>query len=161
MKAVFECRNELLMNYIFSKGSCFEHEKEFRVVLKLSSNIATNKEDFCIKNGILVPYIDIDIEAKEFKKMIKSITISPLLEKEIAKKGLEKFLVKNGYEIYSEKSGMGIKIETSNLESIINSPEQYSSLCYNLTYSFINESDEVYLLLHSYLKSFKSILLPL
>ena len=56
---------------------------------------------------------------------------------------------------------LSVKIETSNLESIINSPEQYSSLCYNLTYSFINESDEVYLLLHSYLKSFKSISLLL
>ena len=54
---------------------------------------------------------------------------------------------------------LSVKIETSNLESIIKSPMQYSSLCYNQTYSFINEqeSDERYLSLHSYLKSFKSV----
>ena len=42
---------------------------------------------------------------------------------------------------------LSINIKTSNLESIISSPDQISSECYNLTYSFINEqkSDEKYL----------------
>ena len=49
-----------------------------------------------------------------------------------------------------------INRKSSNLESIISSPDQISSECYNLTYSFINEqkSDEKYLSLNSYLKSF-------
>ena len=54
-----------------------------------------------------------------------------------------------------------VKIETSNLESIISSPNPKNnlSLCYNLTYSFINEkkSDERYLSLHSYLKLFTPV----
>ena len=51
---------------------------------------------------------------------------------------------------------LSVKIKASNLESIISSPEQISSECYNLTYSFINEqkSDENFLSLNSYLKSF-------
>ena len=54
---------------------------------------------------------------------------------------------------------LSVKIETSNLESIIKSPMQYSSLCYDQTYSFINEqeSDERYLSLHSYLKLFTPV----
>ena len=34
---------------------------------------------------------------------------------------------------------LSVDIKTSNLESIISSPKQYSALCYNQTYSFINE----------------------
>ena len=51
---------------------------------------------------------------------------------------------------------LSVKIKASNLECIISSPEQISSECYNLTYSFINEqkSDENFLPLNSYLKSF-------
>ena len=54
---------------------------------------------------------------------------------------------------------LSVDIKTSNLESIISSPKQYSALCYNQTYSFINEqnSDERYLSLHSYLKSFTPV----
>jgi len=55
---------------------------------------------------------------------------------------------------------LSVKIKTSNLESIISSPVQKNaSLCYNLTNSFINEqkSDERYLSLHSYLKSFTPV----
>ena len=54
---------------------------------------------------------------------------------------------------------LGVKIKTSNLESIISSADQISSECYNLTYSFINEqkSDEKYLSLYSYLKSFTPV----
>ena len=56
---------------------------------------------------------------------------------------------------------LSVKIKTSNLESIISSPNQKikSPLCYNLTYSFVKErnSDERYLSLHSYLKSFTPV----
>ena len=54
---------------------------------------------------------------------------------------------------------LSVKIKTANLESIISSHEQFSSLCYNQTYSFIKEqeSDERYLSLHSYLKSFTPV----
>ena len=56
---------------------------------------------------------------------------------------------------------LSVKIKTSNLESIISSPKHknISSLCYNLTFSFISEqkSDERYLSLHSYLKSFTPV----
>ena len=52
---------------------------------------------------------------------------------------------------------LSVKIETSNLKNIISSHDKFSSECYNLTYSFINEknSDKNYISLHSYLKSFQ------
>ena len=54
---------------------------------------------------------------------------------------------------------LSINIKTSNLEYIINSSDEFSSECYNLTYSFINQQniDERYLSLDSYLTSFKSV----
>ena len=54
---------------------------------------------------------------------------------------------------------LSINIKTSNLETIIKSSEEYSSECYNLTYSFLNnqKTDERYLSLDSYLTSFISV----
>ena len=52
-----------------------------------------------------------------------------------------------------------VNIETSNLENIINSSDNKTLECYNLTYSFIYQQnlDERYLSLKSYLKSFISV----
>ena len=54
---------------------------------------------------------------------------------------------------------LSINIKTSNLETIIKSSGEYSSECYNLTYSFIynQNADERYLSLDSYLTSFISV----
>ena len=54
---------------------------------------------------------------------------------------------------------LSVKIKTSNLETIIYTSDEFSSKCYNLTYSFIykQNSDERYLSLDSYLSSFISV----
>ena len=54
---------------------------------------------------------------------------------------------------------LNVNIETSNLENIISSSDNKTSECYNLTYSFIYQqnSDERYLSLKSYLRSFISV----
>lgn len=108
--AAYDCASELITNYIFSKNLCFEHEKEYRFVLQEKEKENIKRIDimeykFFIKNGIFIPYIDINL-GEDIKKAIKSITIAPLLEKDIAKKGLEQFLISNGYK--------DVKIETSN-----------------------------------------------
>ena len=112
MKIVFECRDKILRNYIFSKNNCFRHENEYRFVLMKNRN-SEIKEQFYIKNGIITPYIDIPLNDEDVVKAIKSITISPLLEEEIAKKGLEFFLISKGYELYDKKDQTGIRIEKS------------------------------------------------
>ena len=54
---------------------------------------------------------------------------------------------------------LSINIKTSYLETIIKSSGEYSSECYNLTYSFIynQNTDERYLSLDSFLTSFISV----
>ena len=56
---------------------------------------------------------------------------------------------------------LSVNIKISNLENIINSSYEFSSECYNLTYSFIYQQnkDERYLSLDSYLTSFISVCL--
>lgn len=108
--STYDCASELITNYIFSKNLCFEHEKEYRFVLqeKEEENIQRidiMKYEFFIKNGIFIPYMNVNL-GEDIKKIIKSITIAPLVEKDIAKKGLEKFLINNGYK--------NIEIEISN-----------------------------------------------
>ena len=114
----FDCASELLTNKIFFKNCCFEPEKEYRFVFQEEKKDKKRdngifKYNFFIKNGVFIPYVDIDLE-QDIKTIIKSITIAPLVEKDIAKKGLEQFLINNGYEVYNEKTKKGIKIETSN-----------------------------------------------
>ncbi len=112
MKIVFECRDKILMNYIFSKNDCFRHENEYRFIL-MKNKISEIKEQFYIKNGIITPYVDIPLDNEDILKTIKSITISPLLEEEIAKKGLENFLINKEYELYDKQKQTGIRIEKS------------------------------------------------
>ena len=54
---------------------------------------------------------------------------------------------------------LNVDIETTNLENIISSSDNKTSECYNLTYSFIYQqnSDERYISLKSYLRSFISV----
>ena len=112
IKVVFDCRDKILKNYIFSKNDCFKHENEYRFVL-IKNQSSEIKEQFYIKNGIITPYIDIPLDKEDIVKTIKSITISPLLEEEIAKKGLEFFLMNKEYELYDKQKQTGIRIEKS------------------------------------------------
>ena len=94
----------------FYKHSKFADEKEFRIVIEISEDcIPRNKEEaikffgsengnmyegFCVKNGLIVPFIQVEIP----KNAIKQITVSPIMEFEIADKGIKELLLCNGIE---------------------------------------------------------------
>jgi hypothetical protein len=109
---VFKCRDKILLDYIFSKDDCFRHEDEYRFVL-IKDQMSEIKEKFYIKNGIITPYIDVPLNKEDILKAIKFITISPLLEEEIANKGLEFFLMNIGYKLYDKEKQTGIIIKKS------------------------------------------------
>lgn len=84
---------------LFFKDEAFKGEEEFRFVLKLPTDY-TRKEDsvlrvgYDVKGGIIVPHCTLHIEKTSFK----SVTISPMLDKELAQKGLNRFLTDCKYK---------------------------------------------------------------
>ena len=91
---------------LFFKHQSFENEKEYRIVLSLSEqylnskrdnyfnkNLREMKLDFYERNGVFVPYMEVPIN----KDAIKEVTISPIIETDIAKSSLEEFLSIQGY----------------------------------------------------------------
>ena len=103
----------ILHNFIgrtapFFKSKKFATENEFRVVLEISEDcVPKNRqeatsffgsenenmyEEFCVKNGLIVPFIQVEIP----KNAIKQVTVSPIMEFEIAEKGIRELLLCNG-----------------------------------------------------------------
>lgn len=84
---------------LFFKDEAFKGEDEFRFILKLPIDY-TRKEDsvlrvgYDVKGGIIVPHCTLDIERTSFK----SVTLSPMLDKELAQQGLNRFLADCDYE---------------------------------------------------------------
>ena len=100
----------LIYNYIISRAAFYKNikfsdEKEFRVAIEISEDcVPKNKEEasnflgpnnesmyegFCTKNGLIVPFIQVEIP----KNAIKQITVSPIMEYEVADKGINELLV--------------------------------------------------------------------
>lgn len=109
-----ECIGEILYNIdslrLFFKDNAFRNEEEFRFVIKAPrdySPIKTGKlkTGFTIKQGIITPYCDLEIDKK---KTVNSIMVSPIMEGDLAKRGLERVL---RYYDYNKD----IKIHQSNI----------------------------------------------
>lgn len=101
-----------LRNYIdtygcFFKDSNFLSEKEYRILFSVDNTSINNLSEYCTnsnnkkikfdfyeRNGILVPYLKVPL----VKKAVKSITMAPTTENEIAKNSLNEFLSLNGYK---------------------------------------------------------------
>lgn len=84
IKCVEMCR-------LFFKNENFKDEKEYRFVLKIPDDIHLNKilnYGFRINNGFFCPYYELKIK----KEIIKSITLSPMLDSDLAKKGLSIYI---------------------------------------------------------------------
>jgi len=87
----------------FFKDSHFENEQEYRFFLEInyldekSKNIIT--ESHFLKNGLIIPCCDVTINKKN---TIKTITISPIMEKMIAKIGVRSLLNQYKYKYYIE-----------------------------------------------------------
>ena len=79
----------LLIKYrLFFKHLAFKDEKEFRIVIDTET-----PPEIIVNNGVLVPYIPIEI----FPKSIRSVIISPSQKSEVIKLGAEVSLKSYGY----------------------------------------------------------------
>ncbi|WP_019228247.1 DUF2971 domain-containing protein [Sedimentibacter sp. B4] len=101
-------------NYrLFFKDVAFSGEREYRFVLRLSDDQLMNSNDnlnisYCIKQGIVTPYYDMPFDKTG---IIKGITISPMIEPQLAKSGLHRFLKDYEYnsKIYIDFSKIPIR----------------------------------------------------
>lgn len=91
---------------LFFKSNAFESENEYRFAIKIRNDYdgPTLKLKHRIgSNGVIIPYREFDFEPKQ---IVDQITVSPMMEKEIAKEGLISMLglsYKNQFAIeYSE-----------------------------------------------------------
>lgn len=95
---------------LFFKNINFKSEEEYRIILEIDDkkvphnksesekyfgeNNKNLREDFCTKNGLVVPFIEVSIP----KDSISRITISPITEYAIAKESIHEVLKINGYD---------------------------------------------------------------
>jgi hypothetical protein len=84
---------------LFFKDNSFSAEREFRFVIRMPleyDNSVNNvlKTGYEMKNGIIVPYCELSINKNN---TLSGITLSPMLENELAENGLNRFLRDNGY----------------------------------------------------------------
>ncbi|MEA5026968.1 MAG: DUF2971 domain-containing protein [Erysipelotrichaceae bacterium] len=96
-----EAQGELLTyleNFrLFFKDNSFSAEREYRFVIRVPleyENEDVLKTGYEMKSGIIVPFCELSIEKHN---TIGGITLSPMLEKELAENGLNRFLKDNGY----------------------------------------------------------------
>lgn len=89
----------LVFTKLKHKAECFSHEEEIRLVLLAGEEEKKNIK-YRIKNGILIPYLEIGF----FHETLKEITIGPLMEREIAEKNLKTYIKQKGYRDITIKS---------------------------------------------------------
>lgn len=89
---------------LFMKHPCFKIEHELRIVIEFSENKIPHgidgakkyfgpnnheiTEDFCIKNGILVPFLKVRLP----QESIVDVTVSPIMEYDLAQKSIAELL---------------------------------------------------------------------
>lgn len=79
---------------LFFKDDYFRYEEEYRFILRADNFVDDDslKKTFSNLNGVIRPHVDLKFENVNF---IKSITISPLVDYDLAQKGLNIFLEHN------------------------------------------------------------------
>ena len=95
---------------VFYKHPKFSNEQEYRFVVEFDDSFKTDKNtlitglkdtkisvDFCVKNGMLTPYLTIPFAYNT----ISRIYISPMTEFEIAKQSIKELALKKGYRTFS------------------------------------------------------------
>ncbi len=115
-------RNKIESEGLFVKHPEFASEQEYRIVLHIAdSRIPHNEqesakyfgennkhmyEDFCVKNGLLVPFLKVRIPIVSVSKIV----VSPILEFSLAKKGVTELLTIKGFTAASvEQSKIPIR----------------------------------------------------
>ena len=91
---------------LFFKSKHFKNEKEFRILFQIQEKDINDRKfynddkdaiakiDFCVKNGMIVPFFEIKIN----EDIIKRITVSPTLEFDITKIGVKELLYSNNFQ---------------------------------------------------------------
>lgn len=98
--------NSLKRISVDSKNQAFSGEKEYRIAIILdvsdiesrktifsSESLKNLKLDYCERNGVFSPHLELQIK----KNAVKKITISPTIEREIAESSLRERLVQKDY----------------------------------------------------------------
>ena len=107
--AAMSLRNEIESRGLFIKHPEFAFEREHRIVVHIAEKRIphtvedakkyfgeNNKqivEDFCVKNGLIVPFLKVKIPVASIAK----VTISPIAEFDLASKGVNEFLRTKGF----------------------------------------------------------------
>lgn len=116
--AIIDIRRYIDAQGLFFKSNKFKSENEYRIVICIADErIAHNEkesqkysgannkkmyEDFCVKRGLIVPYLNVVVP----QESISRITVSPITEFDIAKKSIKEFLAAMDYPsvpIYKSK----------------------------------------------------------
>ena len=103
-------RNDIESKGLFIKHPEFSSEREYRIVIHIADQRIphsleeaqkyfgeNNKqivEDFCVKNGMIVPFLKIKVPENSISK----VTISPISEFDLASKSAEEFLHIKGFK---------------------------------------------------------------
>ena len=87
---------------LFFKDSYFSYEKEYRFVISCidDESIFSSMREFSSINGIIRPHLELDLKKLDF---LSGITVSPLIEYDLAVKGLEYFLNSKECNISKDK----------------------------------------------------------
>lgn len=104
----FSIRNYIQQQGQFFKDDSFKSENEYRFLISISerriahseeeakkfsgNNNKALYEDFCVKRGLIVPYMNVRIPLNAFAR----ITLAPMTEYEIAKSSIKEFLWVHG-----------------------------------------------------------------
>lgn len=87
------------------KNSNFKHEEEYRICYNILHINKLNIVRFRKSKGVFIPYIIIGYDDNKNKGLpIKSITIGPKNNSDLAEKGLKEFIKANGYDLEIKKN---------------------------------------------------------
>lgn len=95
--------NRIQLYRLFFKDKAFIHENEYRFIIKAPTEVITDQQvsipyNVDLKNSIFSPFLEVNFD----KDIIKSITVSPMIEYDITKYGLERYLKLKGYKNVKE-----------------------------------------------------------
>lgn len=92
----------------FFKNKHFSHENEVRAILQIPKDINVSDRlttKYRTGNGYIIPYV----EASVPKEAITSVTVGPLLEKELAEKNVKEMMESRGYSCKVHTSEVPIR----------------------------------------------------
>ena len=87
---IWDMIDNLKIYSVFLKHPAFSEEHEFRMVIGIRTHSHDSICEFEVQNGIFVPHIEHEMPDPQEGSIIKSVTISPTCDKELAVYSLRK-----------------------------------------------------------------------